>query len=321
MQPSANKVMGPLEWGWLIVLSVLWGGSFFLGKVALVELPPFTVVLARVSLAAAALHMLLLARGQRMPTSPRVWGMFVIMGALNNLIPFSLIFWGQTQIASGLASILNATTPIWTVLLAHVFTRDERLSANKLSGVVLGLVGAVLMIGPDALRGVGLNVLAQMAVVGAAISYAFAGVFGKRFRGIPPLVTATGQITATTALMIPLALVTDRLWTLPVPSGRTWLALLGLALLSTAVAYVIYFRLLATAGATNLLLVTFLIPVSALLLGITILGERLHPRHWAGMVLIGLGLAAIDGRLVRRLRMATRPQTVSSARRGDVDSV
>lgn len=317
MQPSANKVMGPLEWSLLVVLSVLWGGSFFFSKVALAELPPFTVVLARVSLAAVALHMLLIATGQRMPSTPRVWGMFMIMGALNNLIPFSLIFWGQTQIASGLASILNATTPVWTVLLAHLLTPDERLSANRLSGVVLGLLGAVIMIGPDALGGLGLNVLAQMAVVGAAISYAFGGIFGKRFRDIPPLVTATGQITATTVLMIPIALVTDRFWTLPVPSGITWLALGGLALLSTAVAYVIYFRLLAVAGATNLLLVTFLIPVSALLLGITILGERLDPRHFVGMALIGLGLAAIDGRVVRRLRIKTRPQTLSSARPGD----
>lgn len=317
MQSSANKVMGPLEWGLLVVLSVLWGGSFFFSKVALAELPPFTVVLARVSLAAVALHVLLLATGQRMPSAPRMWGMFVIMGALNNLIPFSLIFWGQTQIASGLASILNATTPVWTVLLAHLLTQDERLSANRLSGVVLGLLGAVIMIGPDALGGLGLNVLAQMAVVGAAISYAFAGIFGKRFRGIPPLVTATGQITATTVLMIPIALVTDRVWTLPVPSGITWLALLGLALLSTAVAYVIYFRLLATAGATNLLLVTFLIPVSALLLGITILGERLDPRHFVGMALIGLGLAAIDGRVVRRLRTALRPRALSPAQPSD----
>ncbi len=321
MQPSANKVMGPLEWSLLIVLSGLWGGSFFFSKVALAELPPFTVVLARVSLAAVALHVLLIAIGQPMPALPRVWGAFIIMGALNNLIPFSLIFWGQTQIASGLAAILNATTPVWTVLLAHLFTRDERLSANRISGVVLGLLGAVIMIGPDALGGLGLNVLAQIAVIGAAVSYAFAGIFGKRFGGIPPLVTATGQITATTVLIIPLALVTDRFWALPVPSGTTWLALLGLALLSTAVAYVIYFHLLATAGATNLLLVTFLIPVSALLLGTTILGERLAPRHWAGMALIGLGLAAIDGRVLQRLRAAIRPQTLGPAQSGDDGSI
>lgn len=314
---STNKLMGPLEWSFLLILSVLWGGSFFFSKVALAQLPPFTVVLGRVSLAAIVLNLVVLLRGQRMPSSPKVWSLFLIMGALNNLIPFSLIFWGQTQIASGLASILNATTPLWTVLLAHVLTGDERLTPNRLGGVVCGLVGVVVMIGPDALGGLGLNVLAQLAVLAAAVSYAFAGIFGKRFRGIPPLVTATGQITATTALMVPIALISDRFWTLPLPSLHTWLALGGLALLSTAVAYIIYFRLLATAGATNLLLVTLLIPVSALLLGMTILGERLDPRHFVGMGCIGLGLAAIDGRPLRWLSTAWHRRTVRQPQPGD----
>jgi drug/metabolite transporter (DMT)-like permease len=224
------------------------------------------------------------------------------MGALNNLIPFSLIFWGQTQIEGGLAAILNATTPLWTVLAAHVLTRDEKLTANRLGGVVLGLIGAVIVIGPAALTRLGLDALAQFAVVGAAIAYAFAGIFGRRFKGMPPVVIAAGQLTASTAMMLPLALIVDRPWTLPAPGPVTWGAILGLAILSTAVAYVIYFRILATAGATNLLLVTFLIPVSAILLTATILGERLEPGHFAGMALIGLGLAAIDGRPLRRLR-------------------
>jgi drug/metabolite transporter (DMT)-like permease len=317
MRTSTTNVMGPLEWGLLLVLSVLWGGSFFFSKVALADLPPFTVVLGRVSLAALVLHGIVLVTGQRMPTSPRLWGLFVVMGGLNNLIPFSLIFWGQTQIASGLASILNATTPLWTVLLAHVLTGDERLSANRFAGVVLGLLGAVVMIGPDALRGLGLNVLAQVAVLGAALSYALAGIFGKRFRGIPPLVTATGQVTCTALVMVPIAALSDQFWTLPVPRGQTWLALLGLAVLSTAVAYIIYFRLLATAGATNLLLVTFLIPVSALLLGFTVLGERLDGRHFVGMGCIGLGLAAIDGRPLRWLRTVWQHRAPLQRRPGD----
>jgi drug/metabolite transporter (DMT)-like permease len=223
------------------------------------------------------------------------------MGTFNNLIPFSLIFWGQTQIASGLASILNATTPLWAVLLAHFFTTDEKLTPNRLSGVLLGLTGVVLIIGPAALRGLGLNFLAQVAVVGAALSYALAGKYGKRFKGIPPLVTATGQVTSTTVMLIPLVLLVDQPWTLSMPSTRTWGALLALALLSTAIAYGIYFRLLASAGATNLLLVTFLIPVSALLLGTVFLGERLSPNHFLGMALIGVGLAALDGRPLKTL--------------------
>jgi drug/metabolite transporter (DMT)-like permease len=317
MHPPVNKVMRPFEWFLLVLLSILWGGSFFFSKVALAELPPFTIVLGRVGLAALALHILVIASGQRMPTAPNLWGLFLVMGALNNLLPFSLIFWGQTQIASGLASILNATTPLFTVLLAHFLTQDERLTANRISGVFLGLLGAVIMIGPDALQGLGLNVVAQLAILGAAISYAFAGIFGRRFRGISPLITATGQVTSTALMMIPIAMLADRFWTLPAPSFYTWGALAGLALLSTAAAYVIYFRLLASAGATNLLLVTFLIPVSALLLGMGILGEQLEGRHFLGMACIGSGLAAIDGRLISWLR--SRWLHESTARRKPQD--
>jgi drug/metabolite transporter (DMT)-like permease len=298
---SIDRVMTPVEWPLLIVLSILWGGSFFFSKVVLAELPPFTLVLGRVSLAAIVLNVVVVATGYRMPCSLGTWGSFMVMGTFNNLIPFSLIFWGQTQIASGLASILNATTPLWAVLLAHFFTTDEKLTPNRLSGVLLGLTGVVLIIGPAALRGLGLNFLAQVAVVGAALSYALAGKYGKRFKGIPPLVTATGQVTSTTVMLIPLVLLVDQPWTLSMPSTRPWRASLALALLSTAIAYGIYFRLLASAGATNLLLVTFLIPVSALLLGTVFLGERLSPNHFLGMALIGVGLAALDGRPLKTL--------------------
>jgi drug/metabolite transporter (DMT)-like permease len=302
MNAVVNKVMGPLEWCLLIILSILWGGSFFFSKVALAELPPLTLVFGRVCVAAVALNLTVYATGNRMPRSLKTWSSLFVMGALNNLIPFSLIFWGQTQIASGLASILNSTTPLFTVVLAHLFTRDERMTTNRLSGVLLGLLGIAVMIGPDALHGLGANVLAQIAVLGAAISYGFAGNFGRRFKGLPPLVTAAGQVTATSVMMLPIMLVADRPWTLPLPSVGTCGAVVALALLSTALAYVIYFRILAVAGATNLLLVTFLIPVSALLLGTSILGERFDPRHFGGMALIALGLAAIDGRPLRYLK-------------------
>jgi drug/metabolite transporter (DMT)-like permease len=318
MRSLTRNPMGPVEWFLLVVLSVLWGGSFFFSKVALAELPPFTVVLGRVGLAAIVLNLVVLAAGHRMTASPRLWGRFAIMGAINNVVPFSLILYGQTQIASGLASILNATTPLWTVLLAHLLTRDEKLTPNRLGGVLFGLVGVTLMIGPDALRGLGANVLAQIAVLGAAVSYAFAGIYGKRFAGYPPLVTAAGQVMCTAIMMLPVALVVDRPWGAPLPGVAIWSALAGLALLSTAVAYIIYFRLLATAGATNLLLVTFLIPVSALLLGMTLLGERLDPRHFAGMALIGIGLAAIDGRLLASLKTRARH---ASAQAGDDYSI
>ena len=303
---AINRAMGPAEWLLLVALSVLWGGSFFFSEVALAELPPFTVVLGRVGLAAVALVGMVLASGRRLPRSLRLWAAFLVMGGLNNLIPFSLIVWGQTAIASGLAAILNATTPLFTVVLAHVLTPDERMTPGRLSGVVLGLLGVVVMIGPAMLEGLGVAVTAQLACLAAALSYALAGIFGRRFRGTPPLVTAAGQVCMSTLLILPLALVVDRPWSLPPPGPSTWGALIALALLSTALAYVIYFRILAAAGATNLVLVTFLIPVSALVLGITILGERLAPGHLAGMALIALGLAAIDGRPFARLARLRR---------------
>lgn len=302
MSVVATKVMGPVEWMLLLALSVLWGGSFFLGKVALAELPPFTVVFGRVCLAAIALNVIVVATGNRMPTTASAWRALFGMGLLNNLIPFSLIFWGQTQIASGLASILNSTTPLCAVVLAHWLTKDEKLAVNRMIGVLLGIGGVAVLIGPDALGGLGINAIAQVAMLGAALSYAFAGIHGRRFRSAPPLVTASGQVTATTVMMLPVMLIVDQPWTLAPPGVLTTAALVGLAILCTALAYVIDFRILAVAGATNLLLVTFLIPISALLLGGFFLGENLEAWHWIGMILIASGLAAIDGRLARFCR-------------------
>lgn len=294
--------MSGSDWLLLIVLSIVWGGSFFFAKVAVAELPPLTIVLARVVIAAAALHLLVIVLGQRMPGDFALWRDFLLMGLLNNAIPFSLIFWGQKEIASGLASILNATTPLFTVLVAQAFTRDEKATPAKLVGVGLGLVGVALMIGLDLVSGFGSHLLSELAVLAAALSYAFAGVFGRRFRGRPPLVVAAGQLTGSSVLILPLALLIDRPWLGASPSLRVWAALIGLALLSTALAYVIFFRILGRAGATNLLLVTFLIPVSALLLGVAFLAESVTVHQLIGMLLIGLGLAVIDGRLVRAFR-------------------
>jgi drug/metabolite transporter (DMT)-like permease len=294
--------MSGSDWLLLILLSIVWGGSFFFAKIAVAELPPLTIVLARVTIAATALHLLVLATGQRMPGDLGVWRDFLLMGLLNNAIPFSLIFWGQKEIASGLASILNATTPLFTVLVAQAFTVEEKATAAKLTGVGLGIVGVALMIGLDLMSGLGSHLTSELAVLAAALSYAFAGVFGRRFRGRPPLVVAAGQLSGSSILILPTALLIDRPWDLPMPSTGTWAALVGLALLSTALAYVIFFRILARAGATNLLLVTFLIPVSALLLGVAFLSESVTAHQLLGMLLIGLGLVVIDGRWRRLLQ-------------------
>lgn len=296
-----NRSMGPLEWALLLALSVLWGGSFFFTALAVRELPPLTVVALRVGLAALLLLAVNRLLGVALPRDCRVWAAFLGMGLLNNVVPFCLIVWGQTHLASGLAAILNATTPLATVVVAHLLTRDEKMTGNRLAGVLIGFLGVVLMLGPSLLDGLGTNLLAQLACLAAALSYACAGVYGRRFQrmGVPPVTTATGQVTASTLLLLPVALVVDRPWTLAAPSLTAWCAVLGIAALSTALAYVLYFRILATAGATNLLLVTFLIPVTAILLGAGVLGERLEAFELIGMALIAAGLAAIDGRLVR----------------------
>jgi len=299
---AISRTMGPAEWAMLLLLSVLWGGSFFFIGIAVTGLPPFTIVLLRVALAALVLNLTMPLMGLGMPRDGRSWAAFFGMGLLNNAIPFCLIVWGQTQIASGLASILNAMTPVATVVVAHFLTRDEKMTGNRLLGVLIGLAGVVCMIGPGVLSGLGDNVWAQAAVLGATVSYAFAGIFGRRFKamGISPLATATGQVTASTVLLAPVALLVDQPWTLTMPGLEIWAAVAGLALLSTTFAYILFFRIMASAGATNLSLVTFLIPVSAILLGTLVLHETLAPRHFLGMALIGSGLAAIDGRLLRR---------------------
>ena len=298
-----SRSMTTGDWVLLVVLSVLWGGSFFFVELALGGLGPFTLVTGRVGLGALALLIFVYATGNRMPRSAGLWGAFLVMGALNNLIPFTLIAWGQVHIDSGLASILNATTPLFTVLLAHVLTRDERMNAGKVAGVLFGLAGVAVLIGPEALRGLGVAGLGQIAVLVASLSYGFAGIFGRRFKDIPSSVAATGMLTTSTLMVAPLALVLERPWTAS-PGPGALLAVVGLAILCTAVAYLLYFRILARAGATNLLLVTFLIPVSALVLGMAFLGERPGWIAFAGMALIFVGLAAVDGRVVGLLRPA-----------------
>ncbi len=286
------------EWGLLVLLSVLWGGSFFFSKVIVQEVPPFTLVLVRFTLAAGVLGAYLKAQRMPVPWSVATWAAFAGMGALNNLIPAALIAWSQQTIASGLASVLIATTPVFSILVAHCFTTDDRMSASKAVGVALGVAGVAALVGIDTLDGSLRTVPGILGCLGAALSYGFANVFGRRFKRleIAPTVGAFGQLAATAVMVIPAAVVFDRPWLLPPPSTVAWMAMIGLVLLSTALAYAIFFRLLASAGTTNISLVTLLIPVSAILLGTLVLGERLSAFQFVGMAVIGLGLIAIDGR-------------------------
>nr|WP_162046237.1 DMT family transporter [Vibrio taketomensis] len=303
MTSSTNHTMNAKVWSLLILLSVLWGGSFFFVGVAVQELPPLIIVTLRVSLAAATLWIIALLLGHRPPVGSSAWLAFFGMGLLNNVIPFSLIVWGQTQIASGLASIINAATPIFGVIVAGLQLPDEKTTPLKLIGVITGFIGVVVMIGLPALKGDS-PLIAQLAIVGASISYAFASVWGRRFKAmnISLIMLAAGQVTASSLVLLPIALYTapQGLWTSV--NLHTWSAIIALAVFSTAFAYMIYFKILELAGATNVLLVTLLVPVSAILLGVTFLGESFKVIHLIGMTLIALGLSAIDGRIWRRIK-------------------
>ncbi len=299
-----NQRMGSKDWGMLLLLSFLWGGSFFFISVAISELPPFTLVTMRVGLAALTLWLVLLVSGYPIPKSVKVWRTFMMMGLLGNALPFSLIAWGQTHIGAGLASIINATTPIFTILIAGAFLSDEHITPKKVLGIAAGLLGVIVLIGPSALLELGTNTMAQLAVIGAAISYSSATVFGRRFKamGISPFDTAVGQVTASTILLLPLVWFIDKPLELANPSLQVWLAILALAIFSTAFAYILFFRILSSSGATNVVLVTFLAPVTASFLSWLILDEQLQAKHFIGMACIGLGLAIIDGRLWSRLK-------------------
>jgi drug/metabolite transporter (DMT)-like permease len=287
-------------WAMLIALSVIWGASFFFARIAVQEIPPLMLALLRVAIAALALNLYLMMRGEwqaflHYPKLP-----FLLLGLLNNAIPFSLLFIGQTQLGAGLAAILNALVPFWTVIAANRLTADEKISAPKLAGIGLGILGAATIIGSGAASGLGAPLWAELAVVVAGISYAFASIYSKTFKGVPPAAIATGQMTASTLIMLPVAFLVHGAVSLGSISGGVWASVLALALVSTAFAYILFFRIVAAAGATFVSLVTLLVPVSAVMLGAAFLGERLSPTDFLGMCMIGMGLVTVDGRLFRK---------------------
>jgi drug/metabolite transporter (DMT)-like permease len=292
--------MNGRDWLILLFLALIWGGAFFFIGVAVRHVAPLTYVWLRVTIGAAGLWAYLIVKGERIALPKEVWGSILLLAILNNALPFTLFGWSQTHIASGLASILNATTPIWGVVVAHFLTKDERMNPRKLVGVLLGFGGVATMIGPSFLSSLGTSGLAELACVAAALSYALAAVWARRFRrqGISPLSVTTGQLTAGALMMLPMSLFIDRPWTHAFPPLTAIAAITALALMCTAFGYVMYFRLIATSGATNALLVTLLVPPVAILLGALFLNESLAPQDFLGLGLIALGLAAIDGRLL-----------------------
>jgi drug/metabolite transporter (DMT)-like permease len=298
-----RTVMNRSDWAILLILAVIWGGAFMFIGVAVKHVHPLTYVWLRLTIAAAGMWVALKISGGRLGLPREVWGSILLLALLNNALPFTLFGWGQTHIASGLASILNATTPIWGVIVAHVFTHDERLTPRKIAGILLGFGGVATMIGPALLANIGTDGLAQLACITASLSYALAAVWARRFKrqGLSPMSVTTGQLTAGALMMLPLAFIVDQPWTQPMPPLTAWGAIVALALLCTAFGYVLYFRLIDRAGATNALLVTLLVPPVAILLGGMFLGETLAPQDFIGLALIAVGLAAIDGRLVTTL--------------------
>ncbi|MGX1097132.1 DMT family transporter [Amorphus sp. MBR-141] len=300
-------VLTPRDWAMLAALSVLWGGSFFFAKIAVAEIPPLTLVALRVAVAAAALHVFLFATGRRSPLADARFPAFVVLGIFNNVIPFSLLFWAQTTIPSGLAAILNATTPIFTMVLATLLTADDRATPLKIGGIALGFLGVVVMLGTGLSGGSG-SLLAEIACLGAALSYGISGMLARRLTAAPPVLIATGQLTGSTLIMIPLALVVDAPWTLATPSAAAVGSVAALALASTALGYLLYFAVMRSAGATNTSLVTYLVPMTAILLGTVFLGERLGLADYAGMVLVIGGIALAQGRLRKPRPVPAAPQ-------------
>ena len=286
----------------LAALAIIWGGSFFFAEIALRELPPMTITLHRVFWALPILIFVIWAKGITPPKSLKVWGAYLTMGALNNALPFSLIFWGQTQITSGLASILNGATGVTGVIVAGLFLSDERLTPTKLIGVVVGFFGVALTVGIEALQNFDLRSLAQMAVLLAGLSYSIAGVWAKlRLAGQKPEMNALGMLLCSTVIMCPLALYIDGTTQLDLQIS-TWSPIIALAGICTSLSYLLYFNILNRVGSGNLMLVTLLIPPFAITLGVLVLGERLAPISLVGFAFIALRLIIIDGRVIRLLQ-------------------
>jgi drug/metabolite transporter (DMT)-like permease len=292
--------MSAADWGIIMLLSLLWGGAFFMIELGLRGFPPNTLVFLRMALAVPPMLLILKIMGHHMPRDGRSWGQLFVLGAINAAFPFILFFWGQTHIESGLASILNATTPLWGVVTAHFLTRDEKATPARIAGVLLGLAGIVVMVGTDALGGMSGSVLAQFACLAATLLYALAAVYGRTLSqsSMTPLVVATGQVITAALIMLPVMLIADQPWNLPAAGWDAWAGAIGLAIPSTAIAYFFYFRLIDSAGASNAMLVAFIMPVIAVILGVVALGETVEAKELAGAALIALGLLVMDGRIL-----------------------
>jgi len=300
--------MSTSDWLRLIVLSIVWGSVFLFVSLSVRSIPEFTLVFLRLAIAAAGFWLLVLATRPRMPRDRRLWGEFLISGLITNAIPFTLITWEQTQVEGGIASVLNAMTPCFVVVLAHFLTKDEKLSVRKAIGTLVGFLGAYILMSPDLEGGLSMRSLGQLAGLTASLAHAVAGIYGKRFRNLPPLVAATGMLTCAALWELPVALIVDQPWDMQ-PDATALGAVVVLGLLTVA-AYLLYYRILPSAGATNLMLATLLSPVFAHILGAAVLGEAIYVTSVIGMVVIVVGLSIMDGRVLRWLRRRMQSSAV-----------
>jgi drug/metabolite transporter (DMT)-like permease len=292
--------MGATEWGLIALQSMLWGSSYFFIAVAQPELPAFTIAALRTIPAAAALLLIVLSLGYRLPATLAEWRLFIAFSAFNTVLPFLLIVWGQARATGGMAAILNATAPLFGIFLAHLLTHDEKLSWNKLAGILVGVAGVGILVGYDVVAGASADLVARLALLGAPLCYVSANIFVRRRLGrYPPFVIAAMQMVGAMFVAFPLALAVDRPWTLPAPSLAALGAIVGMGVLGSAFASLCHFTVLQRAGATNASLVTLIMPLTPILLGGMFLGEQLSARDMAGALVIAAALIIIDGRALR----------------------
>ena len=294
--------MGAIEWTLIVLHSIMWGSAYFFGAIALRELPSLTITAFRLIPACIIVVGVCWMAGNRIPRTAEYWRRMLVLGVTNNVLPMMLILFAQHQVSGGIAAVFNAMTPLIAVVLAHFVTVDEKFTSHKGVGIAAGIIGVSVLVGADITSGASGGVVAKLALLGAAAAYAISGLFARKTSREPPFVIAAGQMLSALIISMPLALMVDQPWTLPIPTASAWGAVLGMGVFGSAVAALLYFTVLKRAGATNTLLVTLLLPLTPILLGAAFLGERLSTREWAGAAIIGAALVILDGRLIRKLR-------------------
>jgi len=289
---TSEKANLTKELALLLALSTLWGASYSFIKIGVETIPPVTLIAARTFIAGMILVVVIRWRGLSLPRDAATWRRFMFQAWLNSVIPFTLIAWAQQTTDAALATILNSTSPIFAFLLTALVTRHEIVNGRKLFGVGAGVAGICLVVGMQALGGLGQELWAQLAIVAATICYAGAAIFGKNFKGLDPLMPAAGSMVCGAAILIPVSLVSEQPWTLA-PSVESILALLGLSIFSTALAFVIYFRLVQTLGSVGTTAQAYLRVPIGVAIGVVFLGESLSSSAWIGLLCVVVGVAAM----------------------------